>query len=47
MRILVVLNHLELDGRQLNALDFAVKSRNRGHDVFLFGPVWTTNHLGP
>ena len=40
MRILVVLNHLELGGSQLNALDFALASREHGHDVFIFGPVW-------
>lgn len=40
MRLLVVLNHLELGGCQLNALDFAVATRERGHDVVVFGPVW-------
>ena len=40
MRILVVLHHLELGGSQLNALDFALASREHGHDVFVFGPVW-------
>jgi glycosyltransferase involved in cell wall biosynthesis len=39
MRLLVVLNHLELGGSQLNALDFAVSSRGRGHDVIVFAPV--------
>ncbi len=39
MRLLVVLNHLELGGSQLNALDLAVSSRDRGHDVIVFAPV--------
>lgn len=39
MRLLVVLNHLELGGSQLNALDLAVSSRDRGHDVTVFAPV--------
>jgi glycosyltransferase involved in cell wall biosynthesis len=40
MRLLVVLNHLELGGAQLNALDFARSTRERGHDVVVFGPVY-------
>jgi glycosyltransferase involved in cell wall biosynthesis len=47
MRILVVLIHLELGGCQLNALDFALASRERGHDVFIFGPVWDDQPPGP
>jgi glycosyltransferase involved in cell wall biosynthesis len=40
MRLLVALNHLELGGAQLNALDFARGARERGHDVVVFGPVY-------
>lgn len=40
MRVLVVLNHLELGGCQLNAFDFALATREHGHDVVVFGPVW-------
>ena len=47
MRILVVLIHLELGGCQLNALDFALESRERGHDVSVFGPVWDDQPPGP
>jgi glycosyltransferase involved in cell wall biosynthesis len=36
MRLLVGLNHLELGGCQLNALDFAVAARDRGHHVTAF-----------
>ena len=46
MRVLVVLNHLELGGCQLNAFDFALATRERGHDVVVFGPVWD-DHPGP
>lgn len=40
MRLLVVLNHLELGGAQLNALDFALAARENGHEVVVFGPVY-------
>jgi glycosyltransferase involved in cell wall biosynthesis len=36
VRVLVGLNHLEIGGAQLNALDLAVAVRARGHDVSLF-----------
>ncbi|WP_084964932.1 glycosyltransferase family 4 protein [Thermoactinospora rubra] len=37
MRLLVGLHHLELGGSQLNALDLALRMRERGHEVALFG----------
>jgi glycosyltransferase involved in cell wall biosynthesis len=40
MRLLVVLNHLDLGGSGLSALDLAVATRDRGHDVVVFGPVY-------
>ena len=36
MRVLVVLHNLILGGSPLNALDFAVAARDRGHEVVLF-----------
>jgi len=36
MRLLVALHHLILGGSPLNALDFAVAARDRGHEVVLF-----------
>lgn len=36
MRLLVGLNHLELGGSQLNALDLAVTVRDHGHHVVVF-----------
>jgi glycosyltransferase involved in cell wall biosynthesis len=40
VRLLVVMNHLELGGSQLNALDFALATRDRGHEVVVWGPVY-------
>ncbi|MBG0827443.1 glycosyltransferase family 4 protein [Planomonospora sp. ID67723] len=37
MRLLVGLHHLELGGSQLNALDLALRMRDRGHHVALLG----------
>lgn len=36
MRILVCLHHLEIGGSQLNALDLAIKARERGHHIEVF-----------
>jgi glycosyltransferase involved in cell wall biosynthesis len=36
MRVLVALHNLTLGGSQLNALDFAVAARDRGHEVVLY-----------
>ena len=36
MRLLVVLHHLILGGSSLNALDFAIAARDRGHEVTVF-----------
>jgi glycosyltransferase involved in cell wall biosynthesis len=45
MRLLVGLNHLELGGSQLNALDLAVAARDHGHDVLVFAVY--QDEIGP